>query len=76
MAQQLGYVTNDSVPVTLHQVYYARSVVNTSVCTLGIPFYAKLEVLAIDDSTRSVTFRILTNVNCGYRGLEAGLPKK
>ena len=27
VAQQLGYVTNDSVPVTLHQVYYARSVV-------------------------------------------------
>lgn len=76
VAQQLGYVTADTVPVTVHQVYYARSVVNTSVCTLGIPFYAKLEVLAVDDSARSVTFRILTNVNCGYRGLEAGLPKK
>jgi hypothetical protein len=76
VAQQLGYVTVDTVPATLGQVYYARSAVNTTLCVLGIPFYAKLEVLSFDDAQRSVTFRILTNVNCGYRALQVGLPKK
>jgi hypothetical protein len=76
VAQQLGYVTTDTVPATLGQVYYARSALNTTACPLGIPFYAKMQVLSFDDSVRSVTFRILSNVNCGYRALEVGLPKK
>ena len=76
VAQQLGYVTTDTVPATVGQVYYARAAVNTTVCALGIPFYAKMEVLSFDDTQRSVKFRILANVNCGYRALEAGLPKK
>ena len=32
---------------------------------LGIPYYAKIEVLEVVDSTRSIKFRILTNNNCG-----------
>jgi hypothetical protein len=35
-----------------------------------------MEVLSFNPDERSVTFRILTNINCGYRGLEAGLPTK
>jgi hypothetical protein len=76
VAQQVGYVTNDTLRATVGQVFYLRSAVNTSVCSLGIPFYGKLEVLAFDDEERSVTFRVLDNINCGYRGLEVGLPKK
>ena len=38
--------------------------------------YAKLHVLAIDTVARRIDFEILTNVNCGYRGLEEGLPKR
>jgi hypothetical protein len=48
--------------------------------TPGFVFYAKLHVLAIDTTSgpngRRIDFEILTNVNCGYRGLEPGLPKR
>ena len=76
VAQQLGYITNDTVRAEVGQVFYVRSGVDVSICSLGIPFYGKMEVLAFDDQERSVTFRILDNINCGYRGLEVGLPKK
>jgi len=43
---------------------------------LGIPYYAKMQVLFIDDAARAIRFRILTDINCGYRGLQPGLPTK
>jgi len=52
------------------------------VCSFGITsiYYAKLHVLAIDTTSgpggRRIDFEILTNINCGYRGLEPGLPKR
>jgi hypothetical protein len=52
------------------------------VCSFGITsiYYAKLHVLAIDTTSgpngRRIDFEILNNVNCGYRGLEPGLPKR
>lgn len=72
---QQGYVSADTVRLSAGQVYYARSAVDPN-CGIGIPYYAKLQVLGFNDSTRKVSFRILANVNCGYRGLEVGLPKK
>jgi hypothetical protein len=33
-------------------------------------------VLAVDDVARTVTFRILTDDNCGFKGLEPGLPDR
>ncbi len=74
-AQQLGYLTTDTIPLAVGQVYYARSVIDPK-CGLGIPYYAKLKVLAFDDSDRSVQFEILDNINCGYRSLAIGLPEK
>lgn len=75
VALQQGYVSADTVRLSPGQVYFVRSAVDPS-CSLGIPYYAKLQVLGFEDSTRKVAFRILANVNCGYRGLEVGLPKK
>jgi hypothetical protein len=75
VAPQEGYVSADTVRLFLGQVYIARSALDPT-CGLGIPYYAKLQVLAFDDIERKVTFRILANVNCGYRGLEVGIPKK
>jgi hypothetical protein len=52
------------------------------VCSFGISsiYYAKLHVLAIDTTSgpngRRIDFEILNNINCGYRGLEPGLPKR
>ncbi|MGH7674615.1 MAG: hypothetical protein ACREMV_05025 [Gemmatimonadales bacterium] len=47
-------------------------------CNFGatLPYYAKLEVTAIDTAARRLDFKILTNINCGYRGLEPGFPKR
>jgi hypothetical protein len=75
LAQQLNYITKDTVVTAVGKVYYVRAALDGS-CSLGVPYYAKMEVLAIDPAERSMTFRILDDINCGYRGLELGLPKK
>jgi hypothetical protein len=33
-------------------------------------------VVAIDDVAKLVVFRVLTDDNCGFKGLEPGLPKR
>jgi hypothetical protein len=69
-AQSNGYVTDSAVPVSLGQRFMLRSRV---VCTsLGVPLYGKLEVLALDN--KSITFKVLVDRNCGYKGLKPGLP--
>jgi hypothetical protein len=51
-------------------------------CSFGIAavLYAKLHVLSIDTTSgpngRRIQIEILTDVNCGYRGLETGLPRR
>jgi len=74
-AEQLGYVTKDTLVVAAGDIFYVRSTLDGS-CVLGIPYYAKMQVLVVDDSARAMRFRILTNINCGYRGLQPGLPTK
>lgn len=47
---------------------------------LVVPLYAKVRVLAIDTTSgpngRRIDVEILSNANCGYRGLELGLPTR
>jgi len=74
-AQQVGYIVDKPTNLRAGQVLFARSSLPNG-CFLGIPYYAKIEVLAFDASARSVKFRILANTNCGYRGLLPGLPKR
>ncbi len=74
-APQTGYISADTVRARVGDVFYVRSAVDAN-CVLGIPYYAKLQVLGFSDTDRYVYFRILANVNCGYRNLEVGLPKK
>jgi hypothetical protein len=73
--QQIGYTVDSAFALTPGLRFYARSSLPNN-CFLGIPYYAKIEVLELIDSTRSVKFRILTNNNCGYRGLEPGIPTR
>jgi len=75
VAQQTDYVSADTIRFRVGEVYYVRSSVDGT-CSLGIPYYAKLQILAIDDSAMKVRFAILANINCGYRSLEPGLPTK
>ena len=39
-------------------------------------YYAKLQVLAVDSAARRLDFRLLFNKNCGYRGLDLGVPRR
>ena len=69
-----GYVTADTVKIAVGERYVVRSRV---VCSgLGLPKYGKIEITAIDPAptARTVTFRVLTDDNCGYRGLEPDIP--
>jgi hypothetical protein len=69
-ARSNGYVTDSAVAVSVGERFMVRSRV---ICTsLGVPQYAKLEILALDN--KSVTFQVLVDRNCGYKGLEPGLP--
>ena len=67
-----GYVTDRAIPFALGERYFVRSRVT---CAIGVPKYAKLEVVAIDDVAKLVAFRVLTDDNCGFKGLQPGLPK-
>ncbi len=66
-----GYITDQVVPFAVGDRFVVRSRIT---CAIGVPKYAKLEVLSLDETARTVTFRVLTNDNCGYKGLEPGLP--
>jgi hypothetical protein len=66
-----GYVTDEPVPVALGERYIVRSRV---VCDIGVPVYAKVEIIGFEDN--SLVLKRLKNVNCGYRGLEPGLPDR
>jgi hypothetical protein len=69
-AQSNGYITDSAVAVSAGQRFMVRSRV---ICTaLGVPQYAKLEILTLDN--KSVTFQVLVDKNCGYKGLKPGLP--
>ena len=43
---------------------------------LGFNIRAKLKVDSIDIPKKSITFRMLRNPNCGFKGLTEGLPKE
>ena len=49
----------------------------TSTCVIGtVYYYAKLQVVRIDTIARRIDYNILVDLNCGYRGLEPGIPKR
>jgi hypothetical protein len=69
-AESNGYVTEDPVPFAVGDRFMVRSRV---VCgSLGVPLYAKIEVISVDD--RLAHLKTLANVNCGYKDLTPGVP--
>jgi hypothetical protein len=66
-----GYVTEEAVPVALGERYIVRSRIT---CTIGVPVYAKVEIIGLEDN--SLILKVLANANCGYRGLQPGLPDR
>lgn len=68
-----GYKTLDTVEVAAGDVLYLRSRIPGS-CFLGVPTYGKVEIIEFDPENRTIKFRVLGNLNCGYKGLEPGIP--
>jgi hypothetical protein len=66
-----GYVLSDPMPISVGDVLVARSRTDPS-SFLQCSRYAKLEVLDIDLLQGNVTFRHLSNPNCGDTVLEPG----
>jgi hypothetical protein len=71
VAPSNGYTVDSAVAIEVGQRWLVRSRV---FCAIGVPQYAKLEILSFADST--VTFQVLADNNCGYKGLEPGLPDR
>lgn len=69
------FVDSLPVPVDSGTVAVVRSRPVSDFC--GVVFYyGKLEVLAIDTTARRIDLQILVDQNCGFRGLEPGLPRR
>ncbi len=68
-----GFVTDEAVPIAPGERYVIRSRVT---CNVGVPKYAKVEILEFNDPLGIMTFRVLVNDNCGFRSLEPGLPDR
>lgn len=73
LAPSNGYITDFPVPIVLGQRFVVRS---RLICDIGVPKYAKMEILEFNETLGLVSFRILINDNCGFRGLEPGLPSR
>jgi hypothetical protein len=71
VAPSNGYITEEKVPIAAGDVLLVRGRVT---CSIGVPLYAKIQILDIADG--SLHFKVLADQNCGYRGLEPGFPDR
>jgi hypothetical protein len=65
------YLTTDTLVIAPGDLLVARSRV---ACYLGVPQYAKLQVLDFDDALKTVRLEVLSDTNCGYKNLQVGVP--
>jgi hypothetical protein len=79
IAPTSNYKEDSAQAVNVNSVLILHSSAVT--CSYGIPafYYAKLHVLEIDTTStpngRRIDFEILNDLNCGYRGLQPGVPR-
>lgn len=81
-----GYSVDSVVVVGVDSIFIVRSrrfqgsrIGNGDDCPFfigSLPRYGKFRVLEIDTQGRSISLESLINVNCGYRGLEPGIPRR
>ena len=76
LAPTSGYIFDKPLALDTGTVVLVRS--RPMQCLFGatVSLYAKLRVLGVDSTARRLDFEILVDQNCGYRGLEPGLPKQ
>ncbi len=74
-APDQGYRADSAITVAQGDVFVARSRVTSLLCVyVAVPRYGKFHVLALDTTNRSITLETLVDLNCGFRGLEPGIP--
>lgn len=71
IAPSNGYKVDQPFTVDTGDIFLARSLIR---CSNGVPEYAKLQIIAIDSVAHTLKFQIMVDNNCGYRGLQSGLP--
>ncbi len=79
MAPLEGYELDSVLAVGVDSVFIVRSRPASFGCAffLGrLPRYGKFHVLDLNLETRQITLENLVNLNCGYRGLEFGIPTR
>jgi len=76
LAPTEGYVFDKPVALDTGTVVLVRSRPTQCLFNALVSLYAKLRVLGVDSTARRLDFEILVDQNCGYRGLEPGLPKQ
>ncbi len=77
-----NYNRDSATVVAADDVVLAHSIPLPTGCSFGalpgVAYYAKLQILTIDTTSggdgRRIDFLILVDANCGYRGLDTGLP--
>lgn len=70
-----GYVPDSTLTAGEGTVFVLRSRATSQLCSAGnLPRYGKFQILSVDPVARTVTFEFLVDLNCGYRGLEPGIP--
>jgi len=73
---QENYEATKPQPISTGSVVLVRSRLQPCVSISSQPLYAKLHVLSIDQTARTIRFEILADQNCGYLGLSPGLPSR
>ncbi len=71
------YTSDQELVLAVGDVFYVRSRNTSTGCELlgtALPRYGKFHVLELDIQARTVILETTVNLNCGYRGLEPGLP--
>ena len=74
IAPTTNYVLDKPLTLDTGMVILVSS--RPTTCSFGatVSLYAKLRVLAVDSTARRLDMEMLVDENCGYRGLQPGLP--
>jgi hypothetical protein len=78
IAPTTNYNQDSAQVVDVNSVLILHSATVTCSAGFAAVYYAKLHVLEIDTTpnVRSMKFEILSDINCGYRGLAPGVPRQ
>jgi hypothetical protein len=74
VAPTANYIFDKPVALDTGTVVLVSSRATPCVFGVSASLYAKLRVIRVDSTARRLDFAILVDQNCGYRGLEPGLP--